>query len=672
MKLPSDAPRFVATVGPPYPDESLLGFLTRALSGTFVESLSTALRKAHAMRPNPTSIATTLKDETEIARIAHLVGCRPKDIADRTYPIRFTQTKRKMVVLDFFCTEIRPRHRVTKVRRVSPRALQRAQYHRAIWELRIFSFDPETRELLIDTCPVCTRTLGWRRALGPTVCDKCVDDDGLPTVDLRDFEQPLIKVADEEALDFVTGLVAPDPGRKEAARSLLPEEFRCFSNSSLFEAVTAVALGLAGCAENGPLKINVAHIPQLTPELLCLAGRAVIGGQAGFDALCERFRLATGRRAGRHGRHRELGRLVGLSDSESSLHPDIRAIFRRMIDFNLASAIEAELSSSGEAGPALPIMRMASKLKVRPERLRRLSHSGAVPVVRAEGEGKVPVRMAVKHVAPIVRSLPDALRAKEVSIKIDAPIYAVRDLAEHGLIQRLDQSVASMLATSAAYSKSSVDELIARLKTAHCKHASGIPLMLACTLIRTGATPWGAVVKAILEVPDAVARYPKSKRFSLRKLVVTDANAFTTAVRRHLTSDETIEDGWIGPAEAAEVLKITYAFFWRLARARPDLVKPRREGSVPYLVADIQALAESYIFVGEIAFRRELHPRLAVAWLKSIGVEPAFAVRRKQDLAYLRSEVESWLGPCSSDSPTTRPAARPARIFVSKPLTEHT
>jgi hypothetical protein len=39
-----------------------------------------------------------------------------------------------------------------------------------------------------------------------------------------------------------------------------------------------------------------------------------------------------------------------------------------------------------------------------------------------------------------------------------------------------------------------------------------------------------------------------------------------------------------------------------------------------------------------------LHPRLAVAWLNSIGTKPAFSIRKKQDLVYLRKEVEPLLG----------------------------
>ncbi|MDA9420970.1 hypothetical protein [Bradyrhizobium sp. CCBAU 53380] len=598
MKLPSDAPRFVATVGPPYPDESLMGYLTRALSVATVDHLAAALRIAGAAKPNPTFIATTLKDQAEIARIAHLIGCRPKEILDRTHPIRFTQTKRKMVVMDFFGTEIRPRHKVTKVRRVSPRALQIAQYHRAIWDLRAFSFDPQTRELLIDTCPVCKRPLGWRRALGPTVCDKCVGEDGLPTVDLRDFEQPIIEVAD---------------------------------------------FGLAGLKENGPLKINVAHIPQLTPELLCLAGRAIIGGRRGFDALCERFRLATGKRAGRHGRLRELGRLAELSNSESSLDPEMREIFGRMIASNLTSTVEAELGDSEGKLSVLPITRLATEVGVRPERLRRLSRSGSVPVVRADGAGKLPVRMAVNHVAPIARYLSDALHPGQAALMIGAPIYAVGDLADHGLIERLEPPVAAMLGATVAYSRASVEALIEKLQGAALKCSSGESVTMTVTRLRTGTMPWGAIVKAVLDNPSTIGWDPKLKTFRLRKLRVIDPSGFARAVRRHINLEEPGDEEWIGPAEAAEVLKITYAFFWRLARAKPDLVQRRREGSAPYLLADIQALSETYIFVSEIAFRRDLHPRLVVHWLRTMGVEAEFSVRKKQDLAFVRGQVEPVL-----------------------------
>lgn len=156
---------------------------------------------------------------------------------------------------------------------------------------------------------------------------------------------------------------------------------------------------------------------------------------------------------------------------------------------------------------------------------------------------------------------------------------------------------------------------------------------------------------------------PKLKTFRLRNLQVIEPVSFTKALRRHLTTEEATDEEWIGPAEAAELLKVTYALFWRLVRARPDPIRPRRDGSRPYLVADIQAISETYIFVAEVAFRRELHPRLAVAWLQAMDVQPAFSIREKQDLVYLREKVEPAMQRWNMKDEATKAKSRFKRLI---------
>jgi hypothetical protein len=136
---------FVARVGAPFVDESLLGYVSRALSVTAVRQLPTMLRLADAPKPNSVAMPTTLVDPGEIERIAVLFGCEVEDIASRTYAVG-TFEHSGTESLDFFGTQIRHHYRECKIRRVSPRALEIAQYHRAIWEIRPLSFDPQTRE----------------------------------------------------------------------------------------------------------------------------------------------------------------------------------------------------------------------------------------------------------------------------------------------------------------------------------------------------------------------------------------------------------------------------------------------------------------------------------------------------------------------------------------------
>jgi hypothetical protein len=168
-----------------------------------------------------------------------------------------------------------PPYRGVKIRRVSPRALAISPYHRAIWELKPFTFDPATCERLLDTCPVCKRKLGWRRAQGPTMCDRCVDGRGIANVDLRDFPRSVFEVDDAEALNFVTGLVNPIEERKSAARRLLPPSWSNVSNSSIFEAVMALVSGLImnpGTANKLMGRVRSDEdLEKITPQMLAMA-----------------------------------------------------------------------------------------------------------------------------------------------------------------------------------------------------------------------------------------------------------------------------------------------------------------------------------------------------------------------------------------------------------------
>jgi hypothetical protein len=219
--LPSSDFRRTALVEIPFQGESLLGFVNRVLSKTVYRNLEKAMSAAGLRRAAPEALVISLQGAEEVALLARFLDCMPEHVASRTYAARALIGER-CASIEFFGTSIRKQFREPSIRRVSPRALDRGLYHRAVWDLRPFSFDPETKEFLLDSCPKCHLKLGWRRVHAPQHCDKCIDDRGFPAVDLRDFPQSLVEVEDDEALNFVTGLVDPDPKRKSAARRKLP------------------------------------------------------------------------------------------------------------------------------------------------------------------------------------------------------------------------------------------------------------------------------------------------------------------------------------------------------------------------------------------------------------------------------------------------------------------
>jgi transposase len=635
--------KFVATVGAPHVDESLRGYLGRALSVTAVRNLATALKLADASKGNAVSLATTLVDSDEIARIATLIGCTPEDISSRTYrtgEIAHSGSES----IDFFGTQIRLHFRETKYRRVSPRALEIAQYHRAPWEIRPLGYDLETDEKLLDTCPACGRKLGWLRADVPFLCDKC-------DADLRDFPQPVSPADDGEAYRFVTGLVDPDPAKKEAARRLLPEAWSCFSNGSLFETAVALASGLtldpSMSAKNAQGRgKSREQFEALTPEMLALAGRGIIGGEEGAAALCERYRADMEKRPNHYGRRKELGALAYVIH-DKHIDPMIRELLGRLIKANMhATSGEYTLRKGSDAGDTmLSIQVLAETLGVRREILQRLAKSGLVPVVRSR-DVQSPVRMAVRDVMPLLQQMKDAISEKAAAGLMGLPYSVLPRLVDRALLRRLEGPVCGLVPGYLAYSKSSVDDLMKKIwSRAQPGDGKCCSIAVAARSIGAGETPWAAVIAAIVagdvEVFDTGAKR-RNIRFSI---AVADVPAFVAGVRKQLegpaSRDELPE--FIAQSTVAEILQVTVAFLSRLANNRPDLLPAPGPGYTPYLARDVRELAATYIFVPEISRRSGMHPRRAASWLQSKGLRPAFTLQENRDFGFLRSAVEPLL-----------------------------
>jgi len=205
----------------PEPDESLLGWVTRAADDHAYRSVSRALRKAgfHAVRPESLPMYGRMISE----RVSFLLKAPVQEVEARVYDA-FPRDQGQDQI-NFFGSQIRRAYRETTFRRVSPRALSASTHHRAIWEIRIFGFCTESRELLLDRCPVCGTRLGWQRTHGIEYCDSCKNEDGERLTDLRNFPQPTIAAQDEAGLEIMCDLVHPLSERKEKARRSLSTPF---------------------------------------------------------------------------------------------------------------------------------------------------------------------------------------------------------------------------------------------------------------------------------------------------------------------------------------------------------------------------------------------------------------------------------------------------------------
>ncbi|OKO85358.1 hypothetical protein AC629_19240 [Bradyrhizobium sp. NAS80.1] len=566
------------------------------------------------------------------------IGPPSAHIVSRTYQIgEFAHSGHES--MDFFGTELRYHFRECKNRRVSPKALEIAQYHRALWELRPIAFDPQTKEKLLGVCQACDQKLGWLRCDVPTLCDKC-------DVDLRDFPQEISPVEDEEAYQFVVGLVDPDPAKKNAARRLLPETWSDFSNGALFDTVVSLAGGLT-VDPNKALSSSKhrAHFEALTPELLALAGRAIIGGDKGFARLCERYRDDMEKRPCHFGRLKELGPLAYIN-YDKHIEPDIRDMLDGLINVNMNITCRDYVRKGLDAGSSmLTIQQLAENFGVRRSILQRLADSGLVPVVRARAL-RSPVRMAVRDVMPLLLQMKDAVSETAAAGLLGLPLTVLPSLVDHNLIRRLEGPVCGLLPGYSGYSKSSIENLMDKVWAAARPSADKChSIAVASRSLGAGETPWAAIISAII-AGDAMVFDKQTKRRNLRfSLAVEDVDVFVQGVfkHRHDSLSDTKPPEWIALSTAAEILHVDVAFLSRLAHATPALLAQCGPGYTPYSTSEVHRLAGVYIFVPEVARRSGMHPRRVKTWLRSNNVQPEIALQDNRDFGYLRLAVEPLL-----------------------------
>jgi hypothetical protein len=165
---PREAPKPLRISVTPRPDESLIGVIARATRENVLESTSIVLDSAGMRLLHPGTVG---RDGLAFAAsLATVLGCREGDVRERCYP---SEPNAGPQVIRFGEASLIRSDMKMEKRRISPASLQSAPHHRAIWMCGLLPFCPESLELLIDQCPHCSASLGWRMSWGIEVCEHC-------------------------------------------------------------------------------------------------------------------------------------------------------------------------------------------------------------------------------------------------------------------------------------------------------------------------------------------------------------------------------------------------------------------------------------------------------------------------------------------------------------------
>lgn len=662
---------FIAKMPVLLPDESLFGYIDRAAQRTMLRDLRGFYRLAGSRKaaivPRLFSI-----DEDQARGIAELFKLEMSDVVSHLHP-----WGKAKATIEFFGTTIRFQYFETAIRRVSPRALSISPHYRAIWDLRTFGFDPDTRERLMDRCPECGKRLGWKRLAGPVTCEHCLYDDDKAT-DLRAFPQPILELEDEEAIEFAVGLIHPDRARRDIVHKLLPEELRSASAADLFDSVISIASILRPSNVNRVAAVgrpkDLKQFEELTPELLTMGVRAIIGGEDGFGAVADRMRSSMESRPAALGLFKEIGPLAATAGTTTT-SPVIREFFRLAIKRDLARVTDLGLVRKRSA--AVPtdvddwrnVKELYKEFRIQSTDITRLAVSGLIESRRVGESGHTPIMIRREDFAPIAAKHKDAIHECYAAARLGVTYGELADLARRKIIDRVEGPAAVLLGDGIFYAGSSIASVLAAIdQRADRPNPAGRSLSLNDAAREFAPDiPWAAIIAMILSGEISIRRRRRKGKNWQDAVAADDLEGFRKLVAAAATNrgDANPTENWLNSSDAAVLLGCRIHTV-PILREIGQLPNSRRGRSWFHQRAELEAFRRKYVFGREVLAKSifKINHQL-YAWLRSRKILPKLKI--ESDPVFDRAELERALQSMPTRPPETeRKRSRGYRFTIAE------
>lgn len=620
----------------PHPDESLLGLVARTMARNgFTDLLR--LRRFAGLAGRDVGTYPRL-DDAEASRLAAVLRLPEAAVTGRLH----RAVERADVAgdrIDFFGVPLRATYREWRWRRTSPRALATAPYHRAVHDLRPFGFCTQTLETLIDACPVCRRRFGWHITRGIAFCPRCVDEDDYPTVDLRDYPQPLVALEDPAGARLLASLVDPRPDVRADAMRLVDPALRHETPGDLFELAISVALAMVTSPDAGKNAVRSVRGDGaiiFAPATLAQVGRMLMEWRSGFSAAADLMRATAPARGARFGVHKEIGALR-LLRTRRTLAPGIRALVADAIrhDMRRTAGNPAAPRRKADRDEGLVDARQAAAiLGVGGKTVRRLATRGAIDVVRSGDRAMVLMRR--DEVEALRQEHVDMVDGPSAARAVGLPLVALEALADAGVITQATGPALALVAARVHFRRSSLDAYVARV-IAGVRDGGWTgafrPFGAAIRRLPPGDRPWLDILAAIgdgtLPCRTRTAAGPAFLRL----------NVDEAALARVAAVGETGGDGArpVAYREAAILLGVPEpTVSWIVAAG---LLATTGDHDRRLTRDAIRRFNADYALTAEVARRLDVPPPRLKQVLAARGIQPAAALHKGMRLVWRRSEV---------------------------------
>ena len=632
---------------PPFVDESLLGLIARTAARNGFCSMKRVLRLADIKCthiPALPSLSPKVMD--------HLAAVLKVDKLHVTSKMR---PESKIIghrhgYTNFHGVDIKSRYCENKIRRASPRSLAVSPYHRSMWDLRPFSFCVDSKETLLSACPICTRSLGWAATLGIAHCNFCTDDEGRARVDLRDFPQPFVSVADEGALSLLCDIVHPHLERRDQARRNLSPAFSNVSAGEMLDIIVAISCiitadsAVMGCSMRkfGSLE----GFSRLNPNVMARASRTFMNWPEAFLDLADEMRAGAEKRVRHSGILKEMGSLSllawnpDLSDEIKLIFTQGNAAFVSRLEFGIAGKAKLRLGLIPDG--YIPQKEAARRLKMRATDLKPLIGRTDVTTLRMDVTERAPILFRADEIAEIERARSEIIRQSTAALHLGIPLWAVEELCRRGRLV-VETGPASVL----SYGKVMVQDFSLRaLITAMQQNilprvASDLKETTLATAVARRAClnmPWPDLFEAVLDGRLTLRSTGKVRRggFTANAALV-DAAQLEELMQDTSAPDEIVGSSRMTDQEASIALGTQMNAISKIVAA--GLLGSSGETSRRITGSDIAAFKAVYAFTTEVALRMGTRARLVRNILERLGIRPVFEAEGGKYLVWLREDI---------------------------------
>lgn len=586
------------------------------------------------------------------ANLAMLLRVDEAAVAARMHPERMP-TSRPVAYINFYGSVIRARYRENKLRRVSPRSLQASPYHRAMWDLRPFSFCVDSRELLLTRCPLCECTLGWSTTLGIPYCERCVDADGRPKVDLRDHPQPLVSAADEAALSFACDVVHPDADRRMRAKRSLAPEFSQVASGDLLDVI--VYIGRVITAETDTSgrvlrRFSPCEYHRLTPDVLAKAARSLMNWPSAFFDLVEEQRSRANAVPGAAGSIKEMGGLqwlawdVDLSEAVKTVFSEANAMFVERLETRTATWAKFHRKTNLEG-----YITRKEATRILAANKSQMAAFMARPEVTTMHfrHSKVESRIGLilfraDQVTEAKKIKADLIRTSTAAVRLGIPLWAVEKLCRLGkLTEEFGPAIAlgnggPMLRESSF--NALLDAMTERVLPYDGRVPDDPPLITTVAKSARIDMPWVAFIEAVLDGTLTLRASGQARKNGFTSNVcLVEPTQLDALCSRHRSDDGEIPQTPMTDVEASVVIGAKSHMISKLVSA--GLLGSNGASARRVTKEHLATFKAEYALTPEVARALRIRPRDVRKKLADSGVHPVAALKGNLDLVWRRQDL---------------------------------